>query len=65
MNLTAFLLSTNNNSKIDGNQVTSEAIDFQPHPSTLTPVFASLDQEMDLTIESLNFRVGCLGTIRP
>jgi hypothetical protein len=38
-----FLLSTNINSKINGNQVTSEAVDFQPYPSTLTPVFASLD----------------------
>jgi hypothetical protein len=63
MNSTAFSLSTNSNSKINGNQVTSEAVDFQPHPSTLTPVFASLDQEMDLTIGSLNFRVGSLGTI--
>jgi hypothetical protein len=64
MNSVAFLLSTNSNSKIDGNQVTCEAIDFQPHPSTLTSVFASLDQEMDLTIGSLNFRVRSLGTIR-
>jgi hypothetical protein len=43
MNSTAFSLSTNNNSKIDGNQVTFGAEDFQPHPSTLTPVFTSLD----------------------
>jgi hypothetical protein len=57
------LLSTNNNSKIDKNQVTSEAVDFQPHPPTLTPVFTSLDQEMDLTIGSLNFCIGSLGTI--
>jgi hypothetical protein len=64
MNSTAFLLSTNSNSKIGGNQVTSEALDFQPHPSTLTPVFASLDQEIDLMIGSLNFCVGSLGTIR-
>jgi hypothetical protein len=60
MNSTAFSLSTNSNPKVDENQVTSEAIDFQPHPPTLTPVFASLDQEMDLTIRSLNFRVGSL-----
>jgi hypothetical protein len=64
MNLTTFLLSTNGNSKIDENHVTSEAVDFQPHPPTLTPVFASLDQEMDLTIGSLNFCVGSLGTFR-
>jgi hypothetical protein len=64
MNSTAFSLSTNSNSKINGNQVTSEAVDFQPHPPILTPVFASLEQEMDLTIGSLNFRIGSLGTIR-
>jgi hypothetical protein len=63
MNSTAFLLSTNN-SKIDGNQVTSEAVDFQPHPPTLTLIFASLDQKMDLMIGSLNFCVGSLGMIR-
>jgi hypothetical protein len=48
MNLTAFLLPAN----------------IQPHPPTLTPAFASLDQEMDLMIESLNFHVGSLGSIR-
>jgi hypothetical protein len=62
MNSTAFSLSANCNSKVDGNQVTSEAIDFQPHPPTLTPVFVNLDQEMDLTIGSLNFRIGSLET---
>jgi hypothetical protein len=64
MNLTGFSLSPNNNSKIDGNQITFGAVDFQPHRPTLTLVFESLDQEMDLTIGSLNFRVGSLGTIR-
>jgi hypothetical protein len=39
-------------------------VDFQPHPSTLTPVFASLDQEMDLMIGSLNFCADSLGSIR-
>jgi hypothetical protein len=63
MNSTTFSLSTNSNSKIDGNQVTFGAKDFQPHQPTLTPVFTSLDQEMDLTIRSLNFRLGSLGTI--
>jgi hypothetical protein len=57
------LLSPNNNSKIDGNQITFGAVDFQPHPPTLTLDFESLDQEMDLTIRSLNFHVGFLGTI--
>jgi hypothetical protein len=43
MNLIAFSLSSNNNSKIDGNQITLGATDFQPHPPTLTLIFASLD----------------------
>jgi hypothetical protein len=64
MNSTAFLLSSNSNPEVDGNQITFGAVDFQPHPSTLTPVFASLDQEMDLMVGSLNFCVGSLGTIR-
>jgi hypothetical protein len=61
---TAFLLLANNNSKVDGNQISFGTIDFQLHPPTLTPVFASLDQEMDLTIGSLNFHVGSFGSIR-
>jgi hypothetical protein len=64
MNSTAFSLLANNNPKVYENQVTSDAVDFQPHPPTLTLVFASLDQEMDLTIRSLNFCVGSLGTTR-
>jgi hypothetical protein len=64
MNSTAFLLSANNNSKVDGNHISFETVDFQLHPPTLTPVFASLDQGMDLTIGSLSFRVGSLGSIR-
>jgi hypothetical protein len=64
MNLTAFFPSSKSNSKIDGNQITFGAIDFQPHPPTLAPVFASLDQEMDLMIGSFNFHVGSLGSIR-
>jgi hypothetical protein len=63
MNLTAFSLLANINSKVDGNQISFRTIDFQLHPPTLTPIFASLDQEMDLTIGSLNFRVGSLGSI--
>jgi hypothetical protein len=59
-----FLLPANSNSKVDGNKISFGTINFQPHPPTLTPVFASLDQEMDLTIGSLNFRVGFLGSIR-
>jgi hypothetical protein len=64
MNSMAFSLLANNNSKVDGNQISFETVDFQIHPPTLTPVFASLDQEMDLTIGSLNFRVESLGSIR-
>jgi hypothetical protein len=63
MNLMAFSLPASSNSKVDGNQISFGTIDFQPHPTTLTPVFASLDQEMDLTIGSLSFRVGSLGSI--
>jgi hypothetical protein len=64
MNSTAFSLLANSNSKVDGNQISFRTIDFQLHPTTLTPIFASLDQEMDLTIGSLNFHVGSLGSTR-
>jgi hypothetical protein len=63
MNSTAFLLLANN-LEVDGNQISFGAIDFQPHPPNLTTVFASLDQEMDLTIRSMNFCVGSLVSIR-
>jgi hypothetical protein len=64
MNSTAFSRPANNNSKVDGNQISFGVVDFPPHPPTLTPVFASVDQEMGLTIGSLNFLVGSLGSIR-
>jgi hypothetical protein len=64
MNSTAFLPSASSNSKVDRNQISFRTVDFQPHPPTFTLVFASLDQEMDLTFGSLNFRVGSLGSIR-
>jgi hypothetical protein len=64
MTLTACSPPSKNNSKIDGNQVTFGAVDFQPHPPTLAPVFANLDQEMDLMIGSFSFRVGSLGYVR-
>jgi hypothetical protein len=63
MNLTAFLLSANNNSQVDKIQIPFGTVDFQPHQSSLTQVFESMDQHMDLTIGSLNFRVGLLGSI--
>jgi hypothetical protein len=64
MNLTAFSPSPKSNSKIDGNQITFGAVDFQPHPPTLVPVFVSLGREMDLMIGSFNFHVGSLGSVR-
>jgi hypothetical protein len=64
MNSMAFSLPANNNSKVDGNQISFGIKDFQPHPPTFTLVFSSLDQEMDLMIGSLNFHVGSLGLIR-
>jgi hypothetical protein len=63
MDSMAFSLLANNNSKVDRNQISFGTVDFQLHSPTLTPIFASLDQEMDLTIESLNFHVGSLGSI--
>jgi hypothetical protein len=64
MNLTAFSPSSEINLKIDGNQITFGAVDFQPHPPALAPVFANLDQEMDRTIGSFYFRIGSLGSVR-
>jgi hypothetical protein len=48
MNSTAFSLLANNNPEVDEIQIP----------------FESMDQDMDLTIGSLNFRVGSLGLIR-
>jgi hypothetical protein len=64
MNSTAFSLLANNSAEVDGNQISFGTVDFQPHPPNFTPIFKSLDQEMDLTIGSLNFHIGSLGTIR-
>jgi hypothetical protein len=64
MNLMAFSLSTNSNSKVDRNKISFGIINFQPHPPTLAPVFASLEQETDLMFGSLNFHVDSLGSIR-
>jgi hypothetical protein len=61
MNSTAFSLLANSNPEVDGNQISFGTINFQPHPTNSTSIFESLDQEMDLTIRSLNFRVGSLG----
>jgi hypothetical protein len=64
MDSTAFSLLANSNLKVNGNQISFGAVDFQLHPPTLTPIFANLDQEMDLTIGSLNFRIRSLSSIR-
>jgi hypothetical protein len=64
MNPTTFSLSANNSSQVDEIQIPFGTIDFQPHRSSFTQVFESMDQDMDLTIGSLNFHVGSLGLIR-
>jgi hypothetical protein len=37
---------------------------FSTSPVNFTPVFKSMDQDIDLTIGSLNFHIGSLGSIR-
>jgi hypothetical protein len=64
MNSTAFSLLANSNSQVDEIQIPFGTVDFQPHQSSFTQVFGNMDQDMDLTIGSLNFRVGSLGSIR-
>jgi hypothetical protein len=63
MNSTVFLLSANNSPQVDKIQIPFGTIDFQPHQSSFKQVFESMDQHMDLTIGSLNFHVGSLGSI--
>jgi hypothetical protein len=63
MNSTAFSPLANSNPEVDEIQIPFGTIDFQPHQSSFTQVFESMDQDMDLMIESLNFRVGSLGLI--
>jgi hypothetical protein len=64
MNSTTFSLLANSSSEVDEIQIPFGTIDFQPHQSSFTQVFESMDQDMDLMIGSLNFRVGSLGSIR-
>jgi hypothetical protein len=64
MNSTAFSLLASRNPVVDEIQIPFRTVDFQPHQSSFTQVFESMDQDMDLTIGSLNFRVGSLGLIR-
>jgi hypothetical protein len=63
MNSTAFSLLANNNSEVDENQISFRTVDFQPHLPNFTPIFTSMDQDMEFTIGSLNFCVGSLGSI--
>jgi hypothetical protein len=63
VNSTAFPLLANSNPEVDEIQIPFGTIDFQPHQSSFTQVFESMDQDMDLMIGSLNFRVGSLGSI--
>jgi hypothetical protein len=64
MNSMAFSLLANSSSEVDEIQIPFKTVDFQPHQSSFTQVFESMDQDMDLIIGSLNFRVGSLGSIR-
>jgi hypothetical protein len=64
MNSTAFLLLANSNPEVDEIQIPFRTVNFQPHHSSFTQVFESMDQDMDLMIGSLNFRVRSLGSIR-
>jgi hypothetical protein len=64
MNSTAFSLLANSNPKVDEIQIPFGTVNFQPHQSSFSQVFESMDQDMELTIRSLNFRIGSLGSIR-
>jgi hypothetical protein len=59
-----FSLLANSSPEVDEIQIPFGTVDFQPHQSSFTQVFESMDQDMDFTIGSLNFRVGSLGSIR-
>jgi hypothetical protein len=64
MNSMAFSLSANSNPQVDEIQIPFGTVDFQPHQSSLAQVFENMDEDMDLAIGSLNFRVGSPGSIR-
>jgi hypothetical protein len=61
MNSAAFSLLANSNPEVEEIQIPFGTVNFQPHQSSFTQAFESMDQDMDLTIGSLNFRVGSLG----
>jgi hypothetical protein len=60
----AFSLLANSNPQVDEIQIPFGTVNFQPHQSSFVQAFENMDQDMDLTIGSLNFRVGSLGSIR-
>jgi hypothetical protein len=64
MNSMTFSLLANSNPEVDRIQIPFGTVDFQPHQSSFTQVFKSMEQDMNLTIGSLNSRVGSLGLIR-
>jgi hypothetical protein len=64
MNSTAFSLLANSNPQVNEIQIPFGTVNFQPHQSSFSQVFESMDQDMELTIGSLNFHVGLLGSIR-
>jgi hypothetical protein len=64
MNSMAFLLLANSNPEVNENQISFGTVNFQPHQSNFTPIFERMDQDMDLTVGSLNFCVRSLGSIR-
>jgi hypothetical protein len=64
MNSMAFSPWDNSNPEVDEIRVPFRTVDFQTHQSNFTQIFESMDEDMDLTIGSLNFHVGSLGSIR-
>jgi hypothetical protein len=64
INSMAFSLLANSSPKVDEIKIPFGTVNFQLHQSSFTQVFDSMDQDMDLMIESLNFHVGSLGSIR-
>jgi hypothetical protein len=64
MNSMTFSLLANSSPEVDENQISFRTVHFQPHLSNFTPIFESMDQDMDLTIGSLKFCVESLGSIR-
>jgi hypothetical protein len=64
MNSMPFLFLANHNPQVNEIQIPFRTVDFQPLQSSFSQVFKSMHQDMELTIGSLNFRVGPLGSIR-